>query len=472
MADINQVQLPDGSQYNIKDSNSGYATQSYVQDQISGITKSTIGLGNVDNTSDMNKPVSTAQQTALNGKTNTSVIAYTESSATATKRYEIGDKFILNGVLYTATAIIANGGTITVGTNCTASDDVITQISELGIDVKRIKNRKVVIIADSYGMVHDVTFLSILKESAPNVYDGAGVSSIGFLPVSPYTFSDQFDSFISGYTSVEKEAVTDIVFCGGWNDARELYQGGKTISDLKSAILTTTAHVLSVCPNANVKTCFMAWHSARSTQNQVSLDTLLDVMNTYEGAIGDHLSSLTDCKYAMRDIFCMDSSLFHPNETKGAPAIAKLLHCNLFGGSAHYNTKYTFLTSYFDTNPFVVPGNFDLHISLEDDKTYLKSSMLLLNNASFTGGIIGVINKQYTPIVMPSTSGDGTYIMTMVYVKGTINGVNYTNMMPVVLYIYATSGNMLLTTPDGNLVTSVSNAYLKFDSVINNQSLT
>lgn len=128
MADINQVQLPDGSQYNIKDSNSGYATETYVQNQISGITKATIGLGNVNNTSDMNKPVSTAQQTALNGKTNTSVIAYTESSATATKRYEIGDQFILSGVLYTATAIIPNGDPIVVDTNCSASDTIVEQI--------------------------------------------------------------------------------------------------------------------------------------------------------------------------------------------------------------------------------------------------------------------------------------------------------------------------------------------------------
>lgn len=131
MADINQVQLPDGSQYNIKDDTSGYASETYVQNQISGITKSTIGLGNVDNTSDANKPVSTAQQTALNGKTNTSVIAYTESSATATKRYEIGDQFILSGVLYTATAIIPNGDPITIGTNCAASDSIADQIADL-----------------------------------------------------------------------------------------------------------------------------------------------------------------------------------------------------------------------------------------------------------------------------------------------------------------------------------------------------
>lgn len=132
MADINQVQLPDGSQYNIKDDTSGYASETYVQNQISGITKATIGLGNVDNTSDANKPVSTAQQTALNGKTNTSVIAYTESSATATKRYEIGDQFILSGVLYTATAIIPNGDPITIGTNCAASDSIADQITDLG----------------------------------------------------------------------------------------------------------------------------------------------------------------------------------------------------------------------------------------------------------------------------------------------------------------------------------------------------
>lgn len=33
-----------------------------------GTTKGDVGLSNVDNTSDANKPVSTAQQTALDGK--------------------------------------------------------------------------------------------------------------------------------------------------------------------------------------------------------------------------------------------------------------------------------------------------------------------------------------------------------------------------------------------------------------------
>lgn len=36
-----------------------------------GTTKNDVGLGNVDNTSDLNKPISTASQSALDGKANT-----------------------------------------------------------------------------------------------------------------------------------------------------------------------------------------------------------------------------------------------------------------------------------------------------------------------------------------------------------------------------------------------------------------
>ena len=43
-----------------------------VQSWISALTKSDIGLANVDDTSDLNKPISTATQTALDGKVDNS----------------------------------------------------------------------------------------------------------------------------------------------------------------------------------------------------------------------------------------------------------------------------------------------------------------------------------------------------------------------------------------------------------------
>lgn len=62
--------LKNGSQvtFSVADLVSGLASTTYVDNAVSGITKASLGLGNVDNTSDANKPISTATQTALNGK--------------------------------------------------------------------------------------------------------------------------------------------------------------------------------------------------------------------------------------------------------------------------------------------------------------------------------------------------------------------------------------------------------------------
>ncbi len=65
MAVVDKIQLPDGSQFDVKDNISQYASQGYVDSAVAGITKASIGLGNVDNTSDANKPISTATQAAL-----------------------------------------------------------------------------------------------------------------------------------------------------------------------------------------------------------------------------------------------------------------------------------------------------------------------------------------------------------------------------------------------------------------------
>jgi len=48
------------------------------------LTKSDVGLSNVDNTSDLNKPISTATQTALNAKQNTLTLTTTGTSGAAT----------------------------------------------------------------------------------------------------------------------------------------------------------------------------------------------------------------------------------------------------------------------------------------------------------------------------------------------------------------------------------------------------
>jgi hypothetical protein len=64
------------------------------------VTKADVGLGNVDNTSDLNKPVSTATQTALNGKANT---AHTHAQADVTNL--VSDLAAKQGLDATLTAL-------------------------------------------------------------------------------------------------------------------------------------------------------------------------------------------------------------------------------------------------------------------------------------------------------------------------------------------------------------------------------
>lgn len=70
-------------------------------------------------------------QTAVSGKANETIIAPVEASLTASRAYAIGEQFIYSGTLYTATAAITAGGTITIGGNCTASDSVTEQIEDV-----------------------------------------------------------------------------------------------------------------------------------------------------------------------------------------------------------------------------------------------------------------------------------------------------------------------------------------------------
>lgn len=58
-------------------------------------------------------------------------IAPVEETATASQAYAAGEEFYYNGILYKATAAIAQGGTITPDTNCTTADKVSTEIKAL-----------------------------------------------------------------------------------------------------------------------------------------------------------------------------------------------------------------------------------------------------------------------------------------------------------------------------------------------------
>ena len=104
------------------------------------ITNTDVGLGNVDNTSDLNKPISTATQTALNAKQNTitNSDSITEgvtnlflttaerTKLTNTSGTNTGDQINITGTADNVTGIvaIANGGTGTTTPSLVAGTNI------------------------------------------------------------------------------------------------------------------------------------------------------------------------------------------------------------------------------------------------------------------------------------------------------------------------------------------------------------
>lgn len=85
-----------------------------------GTTASDVGLGNVDNTSDVNKPISTATQTALNGKQNVPIVVSTNTTAENDRVYHV----VANATFTDPTPVEGRGyvvfvrnGTATIGGN-------------------------------------------------------------------------------------------------------------------------------------------------------------------------------------------------------------------------------------------------------------------------------------------------------------------------------------------------------------------
>lgn len=74
----------------------------------SPVTKTRVGLGNVDNTSDANKPISTAAQTALNNR------LLWRGAFVASTTYAINDVVTANGAMYRCQTAHTSGGGIAV----------------------------------------------------------------------------------------------------------------------------------------------------------------------------------------------------------------------------------------------------------------------------------------------------------------------------------------------------------------------
>jgi len=265
MANIDKVQLPDGSEFNIVDNTSHFATENYVDNAVDSITKTTIGLGNVDNTSDMDKPVSTAQQAAI---------------------------------------------------------DAIAQ-----------KDRRVIVISDSYGLGRNSTtaFTTYLQQylglSNDNYYTWSE-GSMGFNRAGDggHTVEQLLSAHISDVT--ERDTITDVIFALGANDTL-------ATSGLRDAIVSCVEYTKTQFPNAKVHIGFIG--NVKDKPNSTTYGNYIKALNAYKTACGlCDASYISGCEYVLHNNSLLQADGVHPTN-EGSCEIANFISAYLKGTPYEYS---------------------------------------------------------------------------------------------------------------------------------------
>ena len=136
---------------------------------VSGITKNMVGLGNVDNTSDANKPVSTATQTALNLKANIASPTFTGDPKAPTPALGDNDTSIattafVRSAINSVTAV-ASTATLTVNSLTTTQANITAQAVALTIasPTGGVDGRKLIIRIKDDGTARGITWNAIFR---------------------------------------------------------------------------------------------------------------------------------------------------------------------------------------------------------------------------------------------------------------------------------------------------------------------
>lgn len=196
-------------------------------------------------------------------------------------------------------------------------------------------NRRVICISDSYGLVPDTdhSWIPNLKwylnipdsQFWRNQYNGSG-----FHGTQPdHTFQKLFEEVITGWSSEQKDLITDIVIVGGYNDANSLHYGATT-TDIKTDAALCLATMRNTCKNATIWISMPAWDNNATSWHE----SLRVVEHLYMQAINyAKRIAYIDNNYWLHRSALTTSDGLHPTST-GSSAIAETIASVMNGGSA------------------------------------------------------------------------------------------------------------------------------------------
>lgn len=183
---------------------------------VSGVTKSMVGLGDVDNTADADKPVSTATQTALDAKAAISGQVFT------------GDIEAPNLVI--TGDLVVQGTTTTVNTTDYAVRDNMIYLNQAGMfTVTNAVGDGTSVVYTAAGHDYGIGDYIVVSGIDPAGYNIAGSANLTIDSVTTDTFTvlkTDIGTYVSGGVARGKSAANpDLGFAAGYNDGTYHHAG-------------------------------------------------------------------------------------------------------------------------------------------------------------------------------------------------------------------------------------------------------
>ena len=355
---------------------------------VSGITKSMVGLGNVDNTSDANKPISTATQTALDLKQNalsnasasvSGILTSTDWTTFNNKQPALGFTPANSTITINTTSPLQGGGdlsnnrTLSILSASDSQSGIVTTTSQLFGGSKVFKNR---VTVDSVLTLNTTTAIpnQILGINTVGNVNSVGKLSLGAgLSITSSTLLADTNLLITRYDTASM-----------------------LINYLSSGVAASTYQTKLTNPVTGTGTndYIVKFTSTGST---IGNSTLIDNGTTISTS-----SILSTTNYATLDA---------GNNTHRLT--------NTLSGNQTWNTPYGFITSY--------SGNWYFNIVNNDLSTDFPILSVLSNSSTKKSGI--ALNSQltandtYTPaITFSSLSNSGAYYSTYAAIIGKKTG--------------------------------------------------
>ena len=195
-------------------------------------------------------------------------------------------------------------------------DNLDTKLSELKNNVSNLKNRKFIFIGDSYGsgeigsswITNVISYLGLTINN--NAFDYSKNAS-GFT-ISNNTFEMCLDRAIQNITN--KDEITDIIVCGGYNDGAI---SSSSEDEIVTAISSFVTKMKTNFVNATLTLGEIGW-----TRNYSKLPSLRKAIFAYRRVSEFGQKYITNIEYSMHNYSFFASDDIHPT-AEGNKAIAR-----------------------------------------------------------------------------------------------------------------------------------------------------